>query len=54
MTRRQSADGIPEFVYTGADGSSLFFAPHFLKNDVRYGIYFYVFEAGSEEAEKAV
>lgn len=49
MSRVPCTDGIPEFVYTGADGRKLLFAPHFLKNDVRYGIYFYVFEEKSEQ-----
>ncbi len=51
MSRVRRTDGIPEFVYTSADGGKLLFAPHFLKNDVRYGIYFYVFEEESEELE---
>lgn len=44
-------EGKLEFVFTGADGRQLRFAPHFLKNDVRYGIYFYFFEQGSRQLE---
>lgn len=36
-----------EFTLTDASGEELVFAPHFLKNRVRYGIYFYLFEKGS-------
>lgn len=51
IKRVENTEGFPEFIYTGADGGNLAFAPHFLKNDVRYGIYFYVFEKDSEELE---
>lgn len=38
-----------QFMLESADGVKLQFAPHFLKNQVRYGIYFYIFEQGSKE-----
>lgn len=36
-----------KFFLKSADGTEFCFAPHFLKNQVRYGIYFYIFEEGS-------
>lgn len=32
-----------------AKGQKFIFAPHFLKNQVRYGIYFHIFENESED-----
>lgn len=41
----------PEFILRDAAGNEFIFSPHFLKNQVRYGIYFYLYKKGSEEYE---
>ena len=35
--------GDGKFTFTGADGQTLAFSPHFLKNQERYGIYYRIF-----------
>ncbi len=45
----RKTEGRIEFTLEDGDGHQLVFAPHFLKNAVRYGIYFQVFQKGSEE-----
>lgn len=42
----------PEFILRDGGGRELIFSPHFLKNQERYGIYFYLFEKDSEEYEE--
>lgn len=47
--RFEKTPGELSFVLDGGAGQKLRFAPHYLKNQVRYGIYFTVFAQDSEE-----
>lgn len=47
--RLKKTDGKMEFQLMDAKGQKFIFAPHFLKNQVRYGIYFHIFENESED-----
>lgn len=41
--RRMAPAGDGRFIFTGADGQSLVFSPHFLRDEERYGIYYRFF-----------
>ncbi len=48
-SKMMRADGEEmRFILRDAGERELVFSPHFLKNQVRYGIYFYLYEKGSE------
>ncbi len=49
---RMAPDGKGRFEFTGADEKKVVFSPHFLKDQERYGIYYRLFKAGSEELER--
>ncbi len=38
------------FLFIDGEGKKLLFAPHYLKDEVRYGIYFVIFEKGSADS----
>ena len=46
--------GDGKFTFTGADGQTLAFSPHFLKNQERYGIYYRIFREKSEALDQYI